>query len=190
MKDALSLIQAGHAGDAAEAAALDQFARAHQPVVYRFALSILEDAAEAEDAAQEALVAAVRNLDSFRGDSAITTWLYTITLNVCRRQLQKRHSRERVAAALQGLFHLKSETQERPEEKAIQAEARAGLLSAVRGLDEKHRLAVILRYYHDLPIAEIARILGVREGTVHSRLFTARERLRLRLQPEDAPPAE
>jgi RNA polymerase sigma-70 factor (ECF subfamily) len=51
-------------------------------------------------------------------------------------------------------------------------------------LDEKHRIPIILRYYHDLPAAEIAEMLGIPVGTVHSRLNHARERLRTRLEEE------
>jgi RNA polymerase sigma-70 factor (ECF subfamily) len=57
---------------------------------------------------------------------------------------------------------------------------------AVQDLGEKHRLPVILRYYHDLPVAEIAGVLGISEGTVHSRLSIARDRLRGALQPAPA----
>src|SRR3546814_12520019 len=59
------------------------------------ALSILDDPAEAEEAAQDALVAAINALDTYRGDSAFTTWLYAITLNVCRTRLRKHRSEER-----------------------------------------------------------------------------------------------
>jgi RNA polymerase sigma-70 factor (ECF subfamily) len=171
-------------GDGAALVAVEMFARAHQQTVYRFALSILGDPVEAEDAAQEALVAAVTHLDSYRGEAAFSTWLYAITLNACRKQLQKRQRGERLLAALQGLFRLKGEAHEdRPEEAAIRGEANADVLRAVRGLDEKHLVPIVLRYYHDLPVAEIARILGLSEGTVHSRLYTARERLRLALRP-------
>lgn len=183
MNDALPLTTAERASDAPAAAAVEAFVRAYQPTVYRFALSILDEPAEAEDAAQEALVSASRNLNRYRGESAFTTWLYTITLNACRKQMQKRRSAERLLNVLQGLLHLRPEHPERPEEAALHGEARAAVLRAVRGLEEKHRLVVILRYYHDLPVAEIAEILRINEGTVHSRLFNARERLRVVLQP-------
>jgi RNA polymerase sigma-70 factor (ECF subfamily) len=184
VNDTLPLTTAERASDAPAAAAVEAFVRAYQPTVYRFALSILDEPAEAEDAAQEALVSASRNLNLYRGESAFTTWLYAITLNACRRQLQKRRSAERLLNVLQSLLHLRPEQPERPEEAALHGEAKAVVLRAVRGLDEKHRLVVILRYYHDLPAAEIAQILRINEGTVHSRLFNARERLRAILQPE------
>jgi RNA polymerase sigma-70 factor (ECF subfamily) len=69
-----------------------------------------------------------------------------------------------------------------PEAVAIQNESDAELWNAVAALDEKHRLPVILRYYQGFSTAEIAQLLGISEGTVHSRLFTARERLRAHLK--------
>jgi len=187
VKDTLPLYYADLTGEASVAAAGEHFVRAHQQTVYRFALSILEDAVEAEDAAQDALVAALRHRRSYRGEASITTWLYTITLNICRKRLNKRRRGEQLLAVLQGLFHLKGEAHERPEEAALREETQADVLRAVQRLDEKHRLPVLLRYYHDLPTAEIAQILGLNEGTVHSRLFTARERLRAALQPSGPP---
>jgi RNA polymerase sigma-70 factor (ECF subfamily) len=82
---------------------------------------------------------------------------------------------------MQGLFR---SDQTGPESEAIQHEADSALWQAVRALDEKHRIPVILRYYHDLPIDEIAEMLGVPIGTVHSRLNHARERLHTRLKDE------
>ncbi len=183
MRDTLELVHAEPVFEAAAPVAVEEFVRAYQHGVFRLAYSVLEDADEAEDATQEALVAAVSRLDSFRGEAALRTWVYAIALNVCRRHLQKRRSGQRLLDVLQGWFHLRGETPDRPEDTAVDREARGDVARAVRMLDEKHRLPVILRYYHDLPVAEIAQILGINEGTVHSRLFTARERLRDRLEP-------
>lgn len=158
------------------------FVRAHQQTVYRLALSILDDPAEAEEAAQDALVAAIKALDSYRGDSAFTTWLYAITLNVCRSRLRKHRSRDRLMDTLRSIFRVAGEAAPHPEEAAIRNEADAALVRAINSLDEKHRLPVVLRYYNDLSVAEIAQLLDISEGTVHSRLFTARERLRAMLR--------
>jgi RNA polymerase sigma-70 factor (ECF subfamily) len=68
--------------------------------------------------------------------------------------------------------------QDQPESEAIQNEADRKLWQAIHTLDEKHRIPIILRYYHDLPVNEIAEMLGIPVGTVHSRLNHARERLR------------
>ena len=76
-----------------------------------------------------------------------------------------------------------------PEEAAAQNEAHRQLWQAVDSLDEKHRLPVILRYVHELTVAEIAASLGTNEGTIHSRLHYARKALLDRLGPghEEAP---
>ncbi|MBI3240972.1 MAG: RNA polymerase sigma factor [Chloroflexi bacterium] len=177
--DTLQLLQDYQAGDAL---AVEMFVRAHQQAVYRLALSVLDDPAEADEASQDSLVAAINALDSYRGESAFTTWLYAITLNVCRARLRKRGSRERLIQALHAIFRLKGETAAHPEETAIKNEADAAVLQAVNRLDEKHRLPIVLRYYNDFSIAEIAQLLGINEGTVHSRLYTARERLRMMLK--------
>lgn len=158
------------------------FVRAHQQPVYRLALSILDDPAEAEEAAQDALVAALNALDTYRGDSAFTTWLYAITLNTCRTRLRKHRSRDRLLDTLKALFHLNGDGVSHPEESAIRTEADEAVARAVNSLDEKHRLTVVLRYFNELSIAEIAQLLDISEGTVHSRLFTARERLRVMLR--------
>lgn len=167
-----------------ETAAVEMFVRAHQQAVYRLALAVLEDPAEAEEATQDSLVAAINALDSYRGDSAFTTWLYAITLNTCRARLRKHRSRARLMETLRSIFRLAGETVLHPEEAAIRSEADAAVSRAVNSLDEKHRLPVILRYFNELSVAEIARLLDISEGTVHSRLFTARERLRAMLRPD------
>ena len=163
--------------------AIERLVQAHQTDVYRLALSILDDPDEAEDAAQEVFVAALRSLDSFRGNASLKTWLFSITINVCRSRYQRNKSRTRLRQILQSLFR---SDQTQPESEAVQHEAESALWQAVHALDEKHRIPVILRYYHDLPVADIAEMLRIPVGTVHSRLNHARERLRARLK-DDQP---
>src|SRR6185436_1415006 len=103
----------------------------------------------------------------------------SITINVCRTRLQRHQHRGRLQQILQSLF---APYQAHPENAAIQSESDSKLWRAIHALDDKHRMPVILRYYHDLSIAEIAETLGVPVGTVHSRLNHARERLRALLK--------
>lgn len=161
--------------------AIERLVHTHQAEVYRLALSILDDPDEADDATQEVFVAALRSLDSFRGDSSLKTWLFRITINLCRSRLQRGKTRARLRQILESLFR---GDQAHPESEAVRHEAESALWRAVRALDEKHRIPVILRYYHDLPAAEIAETLGIPVGTVHSRLNHARGRLRARLEEE------
>jgi len=154
----------------------------HQDL-YRLALSVLDEPHEAEDATQDAFLAVLRALHTFQARSSFKTWLYSITLNVCRKRLQKRKTRERLQNILQILQPLHTRP-DSPEDSMLKSELDSGLWCAVQALDEKHRLPVILRYYHDLSVAEIAELLAVPEGTIHSRLNIARARLRLVLKEE------
>jgi RNA polymerase sigma-70 factor, ECF subfamily len=158
--------------------AVERLVGTHQQDVYRLALSILDDSHEAEDATQEIFLAALMSLDSFHGAASFKTWLYAIAVNTCRNRLRRHQARERLQQIIQGLFHVENGRQVQPEESAIQNESNARVWDTVQNLDEKHRLPIILRYYHDLPVAEIAEILKIPPGTVHSRLNTARAHLR------------
>jgi RNA polymerase sigma-70 factor (ECF subfamily) len=158
--------------------AIESLVREHQGAVYRVCISILDDPSDAEDAAQETFIAAVRGLAGFRGGSTFRTWLFTIAVNVCRRQLRRRKRGLALHSSLRQTQPALAEASPDPEQTIIRAEVTDALRQAIAGLDEKHRLPVILRYFHELPVSEIARILGVNEGTLHSRLFNARERLR------------
>jgi RNA polymerase sigma-70 factor (ECF subfamily) len=155
---------------------IESLVTAHYAYAHRLALSILDDPDEAEDAVQEAFIAASRSLGSFRGQSEIKTWLTSIVVNACRGRLRKRKARQGLARALQSL-HLARPSQISPETLAMQREANRQLWQAVDDLDDKHRLVVILRYVHDLSTAEIADALDISQGTVHSRLFYARRQL-------------
>ncbi len=168
-----------------DTASIETLIHASYPAVYHLAVSILNDPHEAEDAAQEALLAAVASLDRYRGDASFKTWLYAITINTCRGMLRKRRVRQSVQMALRSI--LPPASAPTPEEAASQNDANRRLWAAVDSLDDKHRLPVVLRYAHDMPVMEIAAILGISEGTVHSRLHYAREKLQRLLTHEETP---
>jgi RNA polymerase sigma-70 factor (ECF subfamily) len=153
----------------------------YYPYIRRLALSILDDLHEAEDAAQECFVAAHRSLIGFRNEADPKTWLTTIAVNVCRGRLRKRKVRQTLTATLQSL-HLIRHSLPTPEQAAIQNEVDQSIWKAVDALDDKHRIPVILRYVHDLNVPDIARILHLRQGTVHSRLHYARRKLHSQLR--------
>ena len=159
--------------------AIERLVQTYQRDVYRLALSILDDADEADDATQEVFVAALRALDSFRGESSLKTWLFRIAVNVCRNRMHREKGRGKLRQVLQNLFRRDTP---HPESEAMQHETESALWRAVRALDDRHRIPVILRYYHDLPVAEIAETLGLPVGTVHSRLNHARDKLRTMLK--------
>lgn len=148
----------------------------HQARIYRLCLSMLDDAADAEDATQESFIAALKALKSYRGDSAFQTWLISIALNVCRSSLRQRKRRTALGSTLTDPA-IAGEGAPTPEMHALKSESSQALWAAMNKLDEKHRLPIYLRYYHELSTAEIARVLGINQGTVHSRLSIARSQL-------------
>lgn len=158
-----------------DSAAIENFVQTYQQDVYRLALSVLDDPGEAEDTTQEALLTALRSLDSFHGASSLKTWLYSITVNLCRNRLQRHKTYERLTKVLGEILRVRSTPS--IEEAAMQNESNEALWRVLRSMDEKHRIPVVLRYYHDLSVSEIANILQIPEGTVHSRLNTARRQL-------------
>jgi RNA polymerase sigma-70 factor (ECF subfamily) len=178
--DSTELLAQCRAGDRV---AVEQLVHDYQPQLFRLALSILDDgsqngSADAQEATQDALLAALRSLDSYRGEARLSTWLYSITLNLCRNRLRARKRRERVRGIFERLTTPIEAAPSRPEDVLIQKQAKSNLFDIVHSLNEKHRLPVILRYYHNFPVAEIAQILDIPEGTVHSRLNTARKKMK------------
>lgn len=159
-------------------AAIEIFVRQHETGVFRLALSIVGDQAEANEITQETFIAALRSLPSYQEKKSLKAWLYTIALNHSRSHLRKRKTLEHLRTTLNSIFRVETQKQVLPEESAIENDKEAEIWKALNQLDEPFRTVVVLRYFHELPISEISEILSVNEGTIHSRLHTARERLR------------
>ena len=180
--DAAQLIERCRSG---EEDAVARLVQANQPAVYRLALSILDDPADADEATQETFLAALRSLGDYRAQAALRTWLFAIAINVCRSRLRQRQTRQHLHLLLRGAWLTGAEPAQ-PESAMVQRQANDTVWRAVQALGEKHRLPVVLRYYHDLPVDEIAAVLGLSAGTVHSRLSIARDRLRAALVEDPA----
>ena len=160
--------------------AIAQLVQEHQLGVFRIALSVLNDPSEANEAAQDAFIAALRALKSYKDkeNSSFKAWLYTITLNISRSRLRKRKTQEKLKRTLTSIFQTRSQNAPTLEDAVIHDEEDAAMWEALGTLGEKHRLPIVLRYYHDLTIAEIAELMNIKEGTIHSRLSIGREKLR------------
>ena len=160
---------------------IDQLLREFYPYIHRLALSILNDVHEADDVAQETFILAHHALAGFRNESNPKTWLSAIAINASRGRLRKHKIRQVLANTIHSL-HLLKNPPTSPEQAAIQNETDQCIWKTVDGLDEKHRLPVILRYVHELTVPEIAYILHLSQGTVHSRLHYARKQLHVQLE--------
>jgi RNA polymerase sigma-70 factor (ECF subfamily) len=162
--------------------AIELLVRQYQTGVFRLALSIVGDAAEANEIMQETFISALRSLPSYREERSFKAWLYRITLNHSRSHLRKRKSLTRLGNMLKMVLQVETQTQVLPEDAMIQNEKEDLLWNSLNQLDERFRTVVVLRYFHELSISEISEIISVNEGTIHSRLHTAREKLRDALQ--------
>ena len=145
----------------------------HQTALLRMCYLYLHDAQLAEDAVQETFIKAYRARDGFRGASSVKTWLTRIAIRTCmdmRRGFWFRHVERRVTPEM-----LPDRAQEAREDESA-------LTLAVMNLPKKEREVVLLYYYQDLNVNEIADALGVMQPTVSYRLRRARERLRTELE--------
>jgi RNA polymerase sigma-70 factor (ECF subfamily) len=157
--------------------------------IFQLCLSILGDRDEAKDATQETLLAALGHRQQYHPGTNLRAWLCTIAVNHCRGQLRKRQAQQTLLRAWQGVQSLIGHPPS-PEAALVQQETQAQLWAAVNRLDEKHRLPVVLHYVHDFPTAEVAKILGLSLGTVHSRLHYAYQQLQGALARQGSTPAE
>jgi RNA polymerase sigma-70 factor (ECF subfamily) len=153
--------------------------RRYKEQVIRLAVSILgpAHAGEAEDLAQEVFVQVYRKLDTFRRDSALSTWLYRVTRNraIDRRRLARM---KRPHVGDESLGTLKApEANSDPERITVAGERRARVLEHLERLPDTQRAVIYLHYWMDAGVDEIARMLEMKAGTVKSHLFRARQRL-------------
>jgi RNA polymerase sigma factor (sigma-70 family) len=165
--------------------AYEQIVQAHQTLAFRTAYLVLGDAGEAEDAAQEAFVKAYRALGRYRRGAPFRPWVLQIVANEARNR--RRSSGRRARLELRVAAESPSGgAAPSPEGALLAAERRASLLAALGELREEERLVIGLRYFLDLSEGETAAALGVRPGTVKSRLSRALARLREHAEVLDA----
>ncbi len=157
--------------------------------VYSMALSMLQNEADAEDAAQEAFLKAYRNLDKFRGEAKFSTWLISITLNEARSRL--RHKKTAKTDSLDELNEgghvspaLLRDWREIPSEALERQEVRLLLQDAVTDLPLIYREVFVLRDMESLSVNQSAEALGISVAAAKVRLHRARLMLQKRLAPE------
>lgn len=183
--DEAGLIQAATKGD------IDSFNRlvlAYQDLVYNQAYRVLGEGAAADDASQEAFIAAYQNLRSFRGGS-FRAWLLRIVTNTCYDELRRR--KRRPSVPLEPLDdtgdeiespHWIADPGELPEDQTARGELGEAIQRCLQELPAEFRTVVTLIDVQGLDYSEVAQVIGKPLGTVKSRLARARGRLRDCLQ--------
>jgi RNA polymerase sigma factor (sigma-70 family) len=171
---------------AGDVAAFEGLMRQHNRRLYRLARAMLRDDAEAEDALQEAYLAAHRAAAAFRGEARLATWLSRLVTNECLGRMRKRARRENVFPI--GSLDANEETEigmsesprnpPGPDAALVRAQMRSLLERKLDDLPEIFRSVFVLRAVEELNVEETAQCLGIPEATVRTRYFRARSLLR------------
>ncbi|OAH11828.1 RNA polymerase sigma factor SigM [Streptomyces jeddahensis] len=157
--------------------AFGELVRRHRDRLWAVALRTLGDREEAADAVQDALVSAYRSAHTFRGQSAVTTWLHRITVNACLDRARKAASRKTSPVNETERLEQLLEPHESAAAPAERNDLHRQLLEALHTLPADQRAALVLVDMQGYPVAEAARILDVPTGTVKSRCARGRARL-------------
>ena len=183
----LSRAPARRAGaSASEFEDFDSLVRTHRPRIFRFLLASLRDRDLAENLTQDCFIKAYQARYQFRGASRIGTWLMQIAANLLRDQYANSRMRfwRRAIASVDpaDLGDWIPDQQVSPEAMALAKEQVNAIWKAVAHLSVNQRTVFLLRFVEDLDLLEIARITGMKEGTVKTHLFRALQSVRARLE--------
>lgn len=163
----LDLVAAAQGGDRSS---LDQLLRRHHPRIVAVCRRLTGNEADANDAAQEALMSIVRGLPRYDSRASFGTWAYRIATNASLDELRRR--RRRPATSLDTHETSWEPTATGPSDRTV--DARMTVQAALAALPEEFRAAIVLREIADLDYAEIGEVLGVPVGTVKSRIARGR----------------
>lgn len=163
---------------AGDAAAFETLYERYQNLIVRTAALITGSRQEGEDVAQECFIRCWQQIGTLRDPARLKSWMLTILTRDAWRAGKRRRRETPVEEFWTG------ETAPSSLDAVLRQEADRRLYQAVRALPDKQREIVVLYYFNDLPVREIARVTGSLEGTVKSRLFTARRALRAALGEE------
>jgi len=168
-----------------EAGAFEKLCQALRPRLFRIALRITRNPADAEDAVQDALMSAYLHIEEFRGNSTVSTWLTRVTMNsaflICRknrniRQVSTTYDVNRPGEA--GLYLQIPDRSPDPEQTFVQRERTRILRGAIRKLHPRMRAVVEVAQFYDLPINQTAKVLDISVAAAKSRYLHARLQLR------------
>jgi RNA polymerase sigma-70 factor (ECF subfamily) len=169
--------------------AVEALVHRYGPKTYRLALRITGNPEDAQEVSQDVLWTVVRKIDTFKGESALGSWIYRIAANAAYQKLRGRPGVEQMSwetllPAFDGdghLVDLDHDWSQSVEDAALQAEARARLTEAIGTLPPDYRVAFVLHDMEGLPNPEVAELLGISLPAVKSRVHRSRLFLRQRL---------
>jgi len=164
----------------------------HNRRLYRIARGILRNNADAEDAVQDAYVSAFANLGSFRGESALATWLSRIVMNAALGRLRKRNTvdiaaREPARSEAEIIQFPLSTPNDDPERTMAQRQILQLVEQATDNMPEAFRLVFVTRVIEGMSVEETSELLGIKPETVKTRLHRARQLVRDQLDKQIGP---
>ena len=148
----------------------------HKDRLWAIAIRTLSDPEEAADALQDAVISAFRRAGSFRGESAVTTWLHRIVVNACLDRMRRRSARPEVVGGDDRLLEMIA-SGDAGTDHAAASETSIEVMTALRELPHDQQVAIVLVDMLDYPVADAAEVLGLALGTVKSRCARGRARL-------------
>lgn len=169
------LLEAVRKGDRA---AIEELLGRYEASIYRFGLRMCGNEDAAREVLQETLLAAFRNLPTFRGEAAISTWLYQIARSFCIKERRGEHPTEPLEGKLGERL---AEPSAAPDAHAHARQIGAALAAAIGALPPDYREALVLRDVEGLSAEEAAEVIGIEVGALKSRLHRARAQLRSEL---------
>lgn len=155
--------------------AFDVIVERHRRSVYQVCYRFVNNHEDANDLAQDAFVRAWKGLKNFKGQSALSTWLYRIAVNVC---LNRVSMKTPVTEPIESTEHFEDVRIEGAPHAMIREERAAVVRKAIANLPEKQRATLILRTYHEMSHQEIADVLGSSVGAVKANFFHALNNLK------------
>ncbi len=172
--------------------AFSQLVLAHEQKVYRLVWRMLASREEAEDMTQEVFVQVFKNIDSFRGDAKLSTWIYRIAINLTRNRTKylsrrKQNSHSDIFADEGSLSHndaqgITTGETTRPDQVAMANQAEKIVIQCLSELESGFREILVLRDVENLSYDEVGTITGLAAGTVKSRLHRARQLLKTEVE--------
>jgi RNA polymerase sigma-70 factor (ECF subfamily) len=165
--------------------AFAEIVRRYGDRVFRFVYSRIGSQDDAYDAAQDVMVQVLESINSFRGESKFSTWLYSVALNYCR-NYRRKAGRARIVPIHKGTGEEETELQIRDdrectEDRVIQNEMLEAIKFEMTKLPDDYREILHLRDIEGLPYEEIASVTGISLSNVKVRIHRGREMLRKRL---------
>jgi RNA polymerase sigma-70 factor (ECF subfamily) len=152
-------------------------------MVFNLALRLSGEPEEAADLSQETFLKIHRHLSGFRGRSSLKTWVYRVAVNCCRSRYKKQSAwRSRLLPESEEKLERLPDRRRSPEERAIARGAVGRIAQALAELPTIYREAVLLRDIEGLTYEEMSQVLGLRLGTVRSRIARGRDKLRVLLE--------